>query len=589
LSFAINPSPNPGKSEVQDLMKRAAFVVLLFIAPLTAFASTPTQAVIVMTTPSTHFAAKSLSAMFDPSISADERDLRELPGINGFAANLTDAEIAALKASGTTVSIEPDLERHAFADDSVTPGQQTTPYGVNDVKAPAVWPVTRGKSLANGPAIHIAIIDTGIDYHHPELAAVFKEGFNFVSRTSDPLDDNGHGSHVAGIIAAANDGAGVVGIASGVDVYSLKVLNACGSGRTSDIIQAVQWVVDKKKEVGGNWIINLSLGATDASDSEQAQFQTASDAGVLTFAASGNGYSGADGLAYPAGYSSVVSVGSVNSTNTVSTFSQRGADLKVVAPGERVLSTFTDGQATAVGGAGVVARFAEGFDKDGNPICLSNGPVTASTVFAGAGAPSEYPAGSTGKIALVLRGGTDPADPTGFTFFAKAKYAKAAGAVGIIVINIIDTATNAPRLFVRPGFTLTQADVPKVVPLALVSIEDGASLKAKAGSSVSMAFNGTGSTNTYELLDGTSMACPHAVGAAALVWAVSPNSTAGNIATALEQTATDLGDAGKDTTYGYGLVNAYDAAKQLNPAAFGSGVTPVIGPVTGRMAGRRGH
>jgi serine protease len=569
-------------------MKRAAIAVLLFIAPLTAFASVPTQAVIVMMKPTGRIAAKT-AVTFDPRVSADERDLRDLRGINGFAANLTDEDVAALKASGNVLSIEPDLERHAFADDSITPGQQITPYGVNDVNAPAVWPVTRGQSLANGPTIRVAIIDTGIDYHHPELAAVFKGGFNFVSRTADPLDDNGHGTHVAGIIAAANDGSGVVGIASGVDIYSLKVLSACGSGRTSDIIQAVQWVVDKKKEIGGNWIINLSLGSDNASDSEQAQFQTASDAGVLIFAASGNSYSGSDGLAYPAGYPSVVSVGSVDSTNTVSTFSQRGADLKVVAPGEKILSTLTDGQVTS-GGVGVVARFAEGFDKDSNPICLSNGPVTAATVFAGTGAPSEYPAGSTGKIALVQRGGTDPADPTGFFFVAKAKYAKAAGAVGVIIINIIDTATNAPRLFIRPAITpITQADVAKVVPLALVSIEDGAALKAKAGSSVSMTFNSTGFSDTYDTLQGTSMACPHAVGSAALVWAVSPNSTATNVATALEQTAKDLGDPGKDTTYGFGLVNAYDAAKMLNPAAFGAGVTPVTGPVHGRMAGRRGH
>jgi serine protease len=88
---------------------------------------------------------------------------------------------------------------------------------------------------------------------------------------------------------------------------------------------------------------------------------------------------------------------------------------------------------------------------------------------------------------------------------------------------------------------------------------------------------------------GTSMACPHAVGAAALVWAASPNSTATNIATALEQTAKDLGDPGQDTTYGYGLVNAYNAAKQLNPAAFSSGVTPTPPQQVGRYAGRRGH
>jgi subtilisin family serine protease len=567
-------------------MKRAALFALLFIVPLTAFAaSAPTQAVIVMTKQNSRFAAKSFSSMFDPNISADQRDMRELPSINGFAANLTDDEIAALKASGLVVSVEPDGERHAFSD-ALQAGKETTPYGVTDVDAPAVWSVTRGKSLSNGPAIHVAIIDTGIDYHHPELAAVFKEGYNFIARTPDPLDDNGHGTHVAGIIAAANDGGGVVGIASDVDVYSLKVLNSCGSGSTSNIIQAVDWVVAKKKAVGGNWVVNLSLGADEPSAAEETAFQAASDAGILVFAASGNGYDGEVGLAYPAAYPTVVSVGAVDSDNKIGSFSQRGSDLKVVAPGVANLSTFTDGQVKS-GNTAFTARFAEGGDSSGNTICLSNGPVTANTVFAGTGLPSEYPANVAGKIALVLRGGTDPGNTSdaahSFTFLAKSKYAKTAGAAGVIVINIIDTATSEPRPFIRPGFTLTQADTTKVVPLALVSIEDGAALKAAAGSSVSLAFNSTGSSDTYDSISGTSMACPHAVGVAALVWAVSPNSTAGNVATAIEQTAKDLGASGKDDTYGYGLVDALAAAKQLNAAAF----SPA--PVTGRMAGRRGH
>jgi serine protease len=353
----------------------------------------------------------------------------------------------------------------------------------------------------------------------------------------------------------------------------------------------VQWVVDKKKEIGGNWIVNLSLGSDTASDPEKAEFQTAADAGILVFAASGNGYDGSSqSLSYPAAYPTVVSVGAVDSANKITDFSQRGPDLKLVAPGYLNLSTFTDGQVTTATG-GVVARFAEA--ADGNTICLTNGPLTAATVFAGTGLPSEFPTNTTGKIALIQRGGTDPgniADPTSFTFLAKAKYAKSAGAVGVIVLNIIDTATNAPRLFVRPSLTLPQTDVAKIVPvLALVSVEDGAALKAKAGASVTMLFNNAGFSDTYDTLSGTSMASPHAVGAAALVWAVSPNSTASNVATALEQTAKDLGDSGKDSVYGFGLVNAYDAAKMLNPAAFSSGVTPVTGPVHGRMAGRRGH
>jgi len=566
-------------------MKRAVFTTLLFVIPLVAFAAPPTQSVIVMTKQGTVLAAKSFSASFDPKISDDERDLRVLSGIHGFAANLTDGEIAALKTSGTVTSIEPDYERHAFAD-TIQAGQQATPYGVTNVNAPGVWPVTRGKSLSNGPAIHVAIIDTGIDYRHSELAAAFKGGFNFVARTADPLDDNGHGTHVAGTIAGANDGAGVVGIASDVDLYSLKVLSACGSGKTSDIIAAVQWVVDKKKEIGGNWIINLSLGSSTSSIAEQTQFQTAADAGILVFAASGNAYDSTSPslvIAFPAGYPTVISVGAVDVDNKITDFSQRGPDLKIVAPGLAVLSTFVDGMVKPAG-AGFQARFAEGSDADGNTICLSNGPVTASTVFAGTGLPSDYPVtGAAGKIALVNRGGTDPGNVVdgSFTFLAKAKYAKTAGAAGVIVMNIIDAATGAPRPFIRPSFfSITQADVAKVVPLALVSVEDGAALKAAAGSSLTMTFNATGFTDTFDTLSGTSMSCPHAVGVAALVWAVSPNSTASNVTTALEQTAKDLGTPGKDNTFGFGLIDANAAARFLNPGAF---------LVHGRLQGRRGH
>jgi serine protease len=574
-------------------MKRAAFAALLFIAPLTAFAAAPTQAVIVMAKPSTHFAAKSLSAVFDPNVSADERDLRELPGINGFAANLTDAEIAALKASGTTVSIEPDLERHALVD-TITAGKQTTPFGMTSVNAPAVWPVTRGKSLANGPAIHVAIIDTGIDYNYSELSGAFKGGFNFVNRTGDPLDDAGHGTHVAGIVAAANDGAGVVGVASDVDIYSLKVLDTCGSGRTSDIIQAVQWVVDKKKEIGGNWIINLSLGADNASPSEQTQFQTAADAGILVFAASGNGYPDAVGLSFPAGYPSVVSVGAVEKTNAIATFSQRGADLKLVAPGCEacsdadsttwvgILSTFVSPMVATNDGRKIAATRADYADAT-DPTTLAPLPfsacppnttgITSTFVVCGLGNPADFPASVKGKIALVQRGT--------LTFIDKATNAAKAGAIGIVVYNNVDGVLNAAL-----GTTAkTAATIPATAPFLGITQADGQALLATPNATITMSSG----LEQFAYEQGTSMSCPYAVGAAALVWASSPNSTAANVANALEQTAKDLGAPGKDDTFGYGLVNALDAAKMLNPAAFNPAPNPVIGPVTGRMAGRRGH
>jgi subtilisin family serine protease len=557
-------------------MKRAALTVLLFVVPFTAFAaSAPTQAVIVMMKQTGRLTVKSLAANLDPSVSDDERDVRDLPGIHGFAANLTADEIASLKASGKVISIDPDLERHALTD-SVSVGQQTTPYGVTAIDAPPVWPVTRGKSLSNGPAIHVAIIDTGIDYNYFELAAAFKAGFNYISRTADPLDDNGHGTHVAGTIAAANDGAGVVGIASDVDIYSLKVLDTCGSGRTSDIIQALQWVVDKKKEIGGNWIINLSLGSDTASTPEQTAFDAASNAGILIFAAAGNSYDGTDGLSYPAGYPSVVSVGAVDSNNVIADFSQRGADLKLVAPGVNVISTFLNGRVATDDGRKIPANFADGTLSSGDDACLSKGPVTARFVSGGTGNVTEIPASVSGKIALIERGGTDPSG-TSLTFLAKTRNALAKGAIGVVVYS------NANPV-VTPGFSaLTQTDVNTLPPMALIERADGLALLATPNVTLTMSFDGHGLTELFALLNGTSMATPHAVGAAALVWAVSPNSTSTNVATALEQTAKDLGTAGQDTTYGHGLVDALAAAKQLNPAAFAPA------PVKGRLPGRRGH
>jgi subtilisin family serine protease len=563
-------------------MKRAALAALLFIAPLTAFASVPTQAVIVMMKPTGRIAAKT-SMAFDPRVTADERDLRELPAINGFAANLTDDDIAALKATGNVVSIEPDRERHAFSD-SVTPGQQTTPYGINSVNAPAVWPVTRGKSLANGPAIHVAIIDTGIDYNSPELSAAFKGGFNFVARNGNPLDDAGHGTHVAGIIAAADNAAGVVGVASDVDLYSLKVLDTCGSGKTSDIIQAVQWVVDKKKEIGGNWVINLSLGSDTASAAEATEFATATDAGILVVAASGNSYDTdpVDGLAYPAGYPGVLSVGAVDSSNAITSFSQRGADLKVVAPGLNVLSTFVSPSVATNDGRKFKGTRADYTDDspDNKDLDFSACPpatvgITSTFVNCGLGGATDFPASVKGKIALVQRGTN--------TFFEKAQNAYKAGAIGIVMYdNKVEEAAFRP---IFGTSAKSAAAIPATAPFLMISQADGQALLATPNATVTMSSG----FETFELLAGTSMASPHAAGTAALVWAASPNSTANNVITALEQTAKDLGAPGKDNTFGYGLVNAYDAAKMLNPAAFSSGVTPVTGPVHGRMAGRRGH
>jgi serine protease len=351
--------------------------------------------------------------------------------------------------------------------------------------------------------------------------------------------------------------------------------------------------VDKKKEIGGNWIINLSLGADKASPPEETQFQTAADAGILVFAASGNGYPDSVGLAYPAGYSTVVSVGAVEKTNAIATFSQRGADLKLVAPGCEacsdadsstwvgILSTFVSPMVTSDDGRKLAATRADyvdtstpaqGLDFAACPPATAG--ISGTFVSCGFGGTTDFPASVKGKIALVSRGNS-------ITFYDKAKNALKAGATAIVMFN--NVVEDVP---IRPVFATAAtnaAGIAASAPFLMISQADGQALLATPNVKLTLS---TGFEQfAYE--QGTSMACPYAVGAAALVWASSPNSTAANVATALEQTAKDLGTPGKDDVFGYGLVNALDAAKMLNPAAFGTG--PVIGPVTGRMAGRRGH
>lgn len=591
-------------------MRRTLFAALLFALPVAAFAaSSNPQRMIVLTRDAADRMAKAgdLDFVFD-----GRHEVRTFHVINGFAANLTQDEIARLKRSPNVLDIEEDVEVHAFEldrtdgpakaslvphalADSLTPGGQTTAYGVTMVNAPAVWPYTKGKSLDASKPIRVAIIDTGIDYNDAELKTAYKGGFNFIDNSDDPFDDAGHGSHVAGIIAAADNGLGVVGVAPEVELYSLKVLNDCGSGSTSNIIAAIDWVIAKKASIGGNWICNLSLGSSKGSTAEQLVMQRAADANVMVFAASGNAFNSTttQGLAFPAAYTTTVSVGAIASDGTVASFSQRGTALKVVAPGVSVLSTYVDGAIRFPDATTSVARYANAFDDAGNEICIGHDTMSGPFVFVKTGLPTDYPADMTGKIALIERGGIDPAvdktvDPNqGFTFLAKSKYAKNAGAAGAVVYSI------PGRVFVQPGFTFTtgEGEAASVVPLALISEADGAKLKAMTGA-ITVAYTNKLASSTFDLLDGTSMATPHATAVAALVWASTPSAKATDVENAMEQAAKDLGDKGRDVTFGFGLVSAFDAGKMLNPALFGapppSTGLPTSPVPSGRRATKRG-
>ncbi len=269
---------------------------------------------------------------FNPGITVNLQDVtvtHEYTALNGIAARIPESMYSVLENSWFVDSISLDSVH--------TMSQDTLDWGVDDVNAERVWggaedavDVVAGNVAGNG--VKVAIIDTGIDYTHPELDGVYAGGYDFVNGDNDPKDDNGHGTHVAGIVAAEDNGVGVIGVAPQASIYALKVLNAQGSGYTSDIIAAVDWSVNNNMDV-----ISMSLGGGGYDSAFDAAIDRAYNAGIVVVAASGNDGTGT--ISYPAAYTNAIAVGAIDANHNLASFSNWGPEQEVVAPGVNIYST----------------------------------------------------------------------------------------------------------------------------------------------------------------------------------------------------------------------------------------------------------
>ncbi|HKO57325.1 MAG TPA: S8 family serine peptidase [Thermoanaerobaculia bacterium] len=551
-------------------MKRTLFAVALLLTASSMFAAEGTHRYVVALRAGAPM--RESFRQLDADFASGGRSLRLFPHVSAAAVDLTDEEAAELRGQRNIVAVEPAIERHLLDSTPVTnteliagrnPNGQTTPYGISLVNAQQVWPYKRGD------AINVVVMDTGIDYNHPDLKDQYAGGRNEIAKTDDPLDNNGHGTHVAGTISASDNDLGVVGVAPHVKLWSAKVLNAQGSGRTDSIIAAIDWALGKKAELGGNWIFSLSLGSEDSSLVELQAFQKAADAGVLTIAASGNASEAGlpAPVAYPAAYPSVVAIGAINAKSVLADFSNQGPELALVAPGVDVLSTLQVGK-------GSIAYVGSG-DANYSGAALSgsvNGSISGQFVFCGFGAPSDFTSAVNGKIALIQRG-------QGITFHDKTQRAKAAGAIAVVIFNNDDSALSWTLIGDDP------ADKTYAWPTTIgITKQDGETLVANPSATITV----TQGPDDYGFLSGTSMATPHASGVAALVWSVAPNATAAEVRQALQSTAHDLGAAGFDPEFGNGLIDAFAAAKALAPTVFANPSTPAVpAPTNGGFNGRR--
>jgi serine protease len=458
----------------------------------------------------------------------------EFPRIRGVAAKLPRAAISALNGDPSIEFVELDRIVYALG--------QTLPWGIKRVNATAVWDTDGDMDVdlgaIAGSGIKVAVIDTGIDYTHPDLVDRYGGGYDFVNNDPDPMDDNGHGTHVSGTIAATDNDIGVIGVAPEATIYALKALNATGQGSTSDVIRSILWAVDH-----GMNIISMSLGSAIPSLLEMRACNLAYESGVLLVAATGNDghwYAG-----FPAGYASVIGVGAIAEDNTLASFSNKGLGLDLVAPGVDVNST------VPVGTGPVAKVIVDSTELSANMMEYSpetpETGITAQILYASLGYPENFTGQDfTGKLALIQRGE--------ISFAEKVANAYAAGAMGAIIYNN------------QPGNFEGTLGSPGAIPAVSLSQDDGLYMKGliEAGSTTTTLIAYYGSD--YAVFSGTSMATPHVSGVAALVLAANPSLTPAEVRAILESAAVDLGSPGKDPTYGYGLVDAYAAVqKALTP------------------------
>lgn len=265
-----------------------------------------------------------------------------LPLIHGFACadNLPTALLALEPA---ICSIEADQSIEPFG--SSLP-RRAVPEPLTRIRAPLAWTRSEGDGVA------VAVLDSGVDQSHPLLAANLGPGSNLVEPGLPPLDDSGHGTHIAGLIAALRTTAPVIGAAPRATVHPVKILTKSGRGQLSDLIRGIGWAVDQRLP-----LINLSAGVPDPSDSLTRAVRAATAAGTLIIAAAGNG---GGNVGYPAALPEVVAVTALDGQNKVAPFCATGTGVDIAAPGVSLLSTLPGGGTGRKSGTSFAAPLVAG-------------------------------------------------------------------------------------------------------------------------------------------------------------------------------------------------------------------------------------
>lgn len=477
--------------------------------------------------------------------------------LNTLVVDAADEQaLAALQASGAVAFVEKEVFHPApkpvqgftrsqawdyslaYAVDAKGGVGAKTPWGINAVKAPAVWATGN-----EGQGSRVLVLDTGIDKEHPALKANFEKAKDFSGSGAGlpypEADVVGHGTHCAGTIAAAFDADGFAGVAPQAKLLAGKVCSEQGCSNVA-VTAGINWGIQEKVDV-----ISMSLGGPFATAAEKRAAEAAELAGITIVAASGN--DGQPRVSYPAAFPTVLAVGAINDKIQKTDFSNWGPELDIVAPGAGVVSSVPVGsgrESRVLAGAPGKEVLVKSTSFQGAPDIAQ--PTSNDLVFAGLGKPEDFQTANVrGKFALISRGEIAFAD--------KVTNAIAAGAAGVVIFN------NAPGLIQG---AITQDGSTVAIPVVMIEQVVGEQLKGEVTrGQTARAVIQTMKTD-YAAFDGTSMATPHVSGVVALMKSAKRTATPLQIRDTIKATATAM-TPNDQNQHGAGLINAEAAVAAI--------------------------
>lgn len=479
--------------------------------------------------------------------------------VPGVVAELSPDALRQVRSSGTATAIERDVARTLYAHlpDFTT---EFIPFGVTQVRANELWasgpdfdqPNVRANPIATGDGIIVAVLDTGIDFNHPDLAdniapnicgsGVIRDfvGTNPPEIEPDdcPADDlpapiQGHGTSSASVIASVDNQVGVIGVSPRVTIVPYRVCfadltNGCP---LSAIIGGLEQAIHDGADV-----INMSFGGRAPSPLEAAAIQAANRHGIVMVASAGNDANQKSN--FPAAYATVIATGAVDANDGLASFSSFGGWVDVTAPG-------VDVPAATVQGAGRDAFLQENTPPGGefvpNPFTGTGlGSATGDVTFAELGTPEDAAAACgagacDGRIVLIQRG------EISFAEKVQNVLEESPGTTGIVIFN------NAPG-----NFFGTLGELVATIPVVSLSDTDGAALRDRVDAGTVNVTVEVIATD-YELVSGTSFSAPHVSGVVALVREANPALTPIEVRKIIQETARPIGPK---MIFGAGLVDA---------------------------------